>query len=203
VAVRGRRRPRIVVAALRIVVVAALSGLAAACGAAPGAVGGAGSGAGTDQAGPISYSGGITRRNDPQIKALNPNLPLPPLTIVPVHRSDRSGDTFLFTSYLSTQDPGWNASIGYGTTANWPKVAGALSEQGSLAVVHGCAATAGCVAYNGISYRAIGDDQNAFRSAVTKGSGALSPLAPVVLIAALLMALCCAWGLWRRLAEYR
>jgi phosphate transport system substrate-binding protein len=50
VAVRGRRRPRIVVAALRIVVVAALAGLAAACGAAPGKVGGIGK----DQAGPIS-----------------------------------------------------------------------------------------------------------------------------------------------------
>ena len=100
------------------------------------------------------YSGTITRWDDPQIKALNPNLPLPPLTIVPLHRSDRSGDTFLFTSYLSTQDPGWDASIGYGTTANWPKVAGALPEQGSLAILRGCAATAGCIAYNGISYLA-------------------------------------------------
>ncbi len=100
------------------------------------------------------YSGTITRWNDPRIKALNPTLPLPPVTIVPLHRSDRSGDTFLFTSYLSTQDPAWDASIGYGTTANWPKVAGALPEQGSLAILHGCAATAGCVAYNGISYLA-------------------------------------------------
>ena len=100
------------------------------------------------------YSGAITRWNDPQIKALNPNLPLSAVTIVPLHRSDRSGDTFLFTSYLSTQDPAWDASIGYGTTANWPKVAGALPEQGSLAILHGCAATAGCVAYNGISYLA-------------------------------------------------
>jgi phosphate transport system substrate-binding protein len=100
------------------------------------------------------YSGTITSWNDPQIKALNPNLPLPPLTIVPLHRSDRSGDTFLFTSYLSTQDSAWDQSIGYGTTANWPKVAAALPEDGSLAVLHGCAATAGCVAYNGISYLA-------------------------------------------------
>src|ERR1700722_20034588 len=45
VAVRGRRRPRIVVAALRIVVIAALAGLAAACGAAPGDV---------SRAGPVS-----------------------------------------------------------------------------------------------------------------------------------------------------
>ena len=51
--------------------------------------------------------------------------------------------------------------------------------------------------------RANADDQADFRSDVTKGSGALSPLGPVVVIAALLMALCCAWGLSRRLAEYR
>jgi phosphate transport system substrate-binding protein len=100
------------------------------------------------------YRGTITSWNDPKIKALNPNLPLPPVTIVPLHRSDRSGDTFLFTSYLSTQDSAWDASIGYGTTANWPKVAAAMPEDGSLAVLHGCAATAGCVAYNGISYLA-------------------------------------------------
>jgi len=100
------------------------------------------------------YSGTVTRWNDPLIKALNPGLPLPDLTIVPLHRSDRSGDTFLFTSYLSTQDPAWDASIGYGTTANWPSVAGALPEKGSTAIVAGCAATLGCVAYNGISYLA-------------------------------------------------
>ena len=51
--------------------------------------------------------------------------------------------------------------------------------------------------------RAIADDQSDFRSAVDQGSGALSPVEPVVLVAALLMALCCGWGLWRRLAEYR
>jgi phosphate transport system substrate-binding protein len=98
------------------------------------------------------YSGTITRWDDQRIKALNPGLPLPSLTIVPLHRSDRSGDTFLFTSYLSTQDPSWDQSIGYGTTANWPNVPGALAEKGSTAIVAGCAATPGCVAYNGISY---------------------------------------------------
>jgi phosphate transport system substrate-binding protein len=101
------------------------------------------------------YSGAITRWDDPAIKALNKTLPLPPMTIVPVHRSDRSGDTFLFTSYLSTKDPGWDASIGYGTTADWPPVTGALAEQGSLNVVKACATTSGCVAYNGISYLAM------------------------------------------------
>ena len=51
--------------------------------------------------------------------------------------------------------------------------------------------------------RAISDDQAAFRSAVSTGSGALNPVEPVVIIAALLMALGCWRGLSRRLAEYR
>jgi hypothetical protein len=51
--------------------------------------------------------------------------------------------------------------------------------------------------------RAIADDQADFSSAVGQGSNALSPLEPVVLAAAVLMALCCVWGLRRRLAEYR
>ena len=63
------------------------------------------------------YDGDDHPWNDPRIAALNPSLPLPALKIVPVHRSDSSGDTFLFTSYLSTQDRHWNESIGYGTTA--------------------------------------------------------------------------------------
>ena len=76
---------------------------------------------------------------------------------MPVHRSDSSGDTFLFTSYLSTGDQSaedqlWNSEIGYGTTVAWPSVPGAHGEKGSLNVLHACESTAGCVAYNGISY---------------------------------------------------
>ena len=51
--------------------------------------------------------------------------------------------------------------------------------------------------------QAISDDQSAFRTAVSTGSGALNPVEPVVIIASLLMALGCWWGLSRRLAEYR
>jgi phosphate transport system substrate-binding protein len=98
------------------------------------------------------YDGSITTWNAPVIAALNPGVNLPGTAIVPVHRSDSSGDTFLFTSYLSTQDQQWNNAIGYGTTAAWPKAPKAVAADGSLAVLHTCETTAGCVAYNGISY---------------------------------------------------
>jgi phosphate transport system substrate-binding protein len=98
------------------------------------------------------YDGTITRWNDPAIAALNRGLHLPAITIVPVHRSDSSGDTFLFTSYLSTQDQQWNDTIGYGTTAAWPRVPSAVPAAGSVATMHDCESARGCVAYNGISY---------------------------------------------------
>jgi phosphate transport system substrate-binding protein len=100
------------------------------------------------------FEGTITMWNDPAIVALNRNPPvtLPPLRIVPLHRSDSSGDTFLFTSYLSTRDSHWNDAIGYGTLVNWPHVPGGLAEGGSVPTMNGCEATPGCIAYNGISY---------------------------------------------------
>jgi phosphate transport system substrate-binding protein len=98
------------------------------------------------------YQGTIRTWNDPAIAALNPGLSLPAIRVVPLHRAESSGDTFLFSSYLSTDDPAWNAAIGYGTTVAWPAAPDALAEQGNGGMVTGCAATPGCVAYVGISY---------------------------------------------------
>jgi phosphate transport system substrate-binding protein len=98
------------------------------------------------------YQGIITTWNNPAIAALNPGVSLPNTKVVPLHRQESSGDTFLFSSYLSTDDPRWNAAIGYGTTVAWPAVPGALAEKGNAGMVTGCQATPGCVAYIGISY---------------------------------------------------
>ena len=72
--------------------------------------------------------------------------------------------------------------------------------------VIGSGSTGSAAAYNALEAdinHAIANDQADFGSAVNQGSGALSPLEPLLLVAALLMALCCVWGLRRRLAEYR
>jgi hypothetical protein len=50
---------------------------------------------------------------------------------------------------------------------------------------------------------AIDADEKVFTSAATQGSSALDPLEPMVIVAAILMAIGCGWGLSRRLAEYR
>ncbi len=99
------------------------------------------------------YQGKITSWNDPAIAAANPNVTLPRIPIVALHRSDGSGDTFLFTTYLSDTDPnGWGKSVGYSTSVTWPTTPGALAEQGNGGMVSGCKATTGCIAYVGISY---------------------------------------------------
>ncbi len=99
------------------------------------------------------YQGKITKWNNSQIAALNPGVKLPSMTIVPVHRTDGSGDTFIFSTYLSKSDPnGWGQSISYGTSIAWPTVSGALGAEGNGGMVSTCHATPGCVAYIGVSF---------------------------------------------------
>jgi phosphate transport system substrate-binding protein len=98
------------------------------------------------------YQGAITTWSDPRIAAINPGVALPHTRVVPLHRADSSGDTFLFTSYLSTQDAAWDRVTGYGTTVAWPPVPGARAETHNTGMVAGCEATPGCVAYIGIAY---------------------------------------------------
>jgi phosphate transport system substrate-binding protein len=99
------------------------------------------------------YQGKVTNWNDPSIAALNPGVTLPNLPIVTLHRSDGSGDTFLWSTFLSDADPsGWGKTIGFNTTISWPNAPGALGENGNSGMLAGCKATTGCVAYVGISY---------------------------------------------------
>ena len=98
------------------------------------------------------YQGTIKRWDDPQIRRLNPGVRLPSTPVVPVHRSDSSGDTFLFSSYLSTQNSIWNHQYGYGTTVAWPSVASARTATSNGQMVDVCKAHPGCLAYIGIAY---------------------------------------------------
>ena len=56
------------------------------------------------------FSGKIKTWNDPAIKALNPGISLPSTAITVVHRSDSSGTTNGFTTYLSDVSPTWKSS---------------------------------------------------------------------------------------------
>ncbi len=100
------------------------------------------------------YNGSITYWDNAQIKAANPALAnqLPHQTIIPIRRSDGSGDTFIFTQYLSFTTASWNSSVGYGTTVSWPSTPTLTAALGNGGMVEKCNATSYSVAYIGISY---------------------------------------------------
>ena len=98
------------------------------------------------------YAGKITSWNDPAIKALNPGVKLPAMKIVTLHRSDSSGTTFVYVSYLNAQDPADWPIADVGTTVTWPSVPGELGELGNGGMVAACGTTKGCLAYVGTSY---------------------------------------------------
>ena len=94
------------------------------------------------------YSGKITQWNDPLIAAANPGANLPSQTIVPLHRSDGSGDTFMFSSLCYLSWKGWTA--GYGTTVSW--IPSSPGYNGNAGMVTGLSHTQYGIAYIGISY---------------------------------------------------
>ena len=106
------------------------------------------------------FMGKITKWNDPQIQALNPGKSLPAAPIVVVHRSDGSGTTFVWTSYLSKASPSWNQTIGASKSVPWPVGIGAPGNEGVANAIKGSPNTIGYVELNyalttGIPYALI------------------------------------------------
>ena len=95
------------------------------------------------------YLGRITKWNDPKIQRINRGFTLPNQTITPVYRSDSSGTTYNFTSYLNTAKPEWKSRIGKGTTVNWPAGVGARGSSGVSGVI---SRTEGAIGYADIAY---------------------------------------------------
>lgn len=82
------------------------------------------------------FFGRIQRWNHPEIQKLNPKLILPDLEIVPIHRSDASGTTFLFVSYLKESCPDFMINIIPDTQLAWPIGAPAMGNEGVVSMVH-------------------------------------------------------------------
>ncbi len=76
------------------------------------------------------FLGTITKWNDAKIAALNPDVSLPDLPIVVVHRSDKSGTSFIFTDYLSSVSADWKSQVGKGTSVKWPAGLGGKGNEG-------------------------------------------------------------------------
>jgi phosphate transport system substrate-binding protein len=76
------------------------------------------------------YLGKITKWDDAAIKKLNPNVKLPSDAIAVVRRSDGSGTTFNFTTYLADVSDEWKTKIGANTAVEWPVGVGAKGNEG-------------------------------------------------------------------------
>jgi phosphate transport system substrate-binding protein len=110
------------------------------------------------------FSGKIKTWNDPAIKSLNSGLSLPSTAITVVHRSDSSGTTSGFTTYLSDVSSSWKSSIGEGKDVKWPVGTGAAKNSGVAAAVK---QTQGAVGYVEQAYAL----ENGFTYAAVKNSG--------------------------------
>ncbi|MHB0866412.1 MAG: phosphate ABC transporter substrate-binding protein PstS [Thermoleophilia bacterium] len=95
------------------------------------------------------FLGKITKWNDPALKADNAGMNLPDQDIVTVHRSDGSGTTNIFTSYLDAVSPEWHSQVGKGKEVKWPVGLGGKGNEGVSGQV---SQTRGAIGYVELAY---------------------------------------------------
>ncbi len=113
------------------------------------------------------FMGKITKWNDAAIVAVNPKRSLPDTAISPVHRTDGSGTTYVFTSYLKKVSSEWATTVGAGKSVNWPAGIGGKGNAGVAGVIQ---RTPGSIGYlelayavtNNISYASIKNKAGVF-----------------------------------------
>ncbi len=95
------------------------------------------------------FLGSIKSWQDPAVKKDNPGVSLPKDAIVVAHRSDGSGTTNIFTTYLAKVSPDWNKKVGKGISVNWPIGLGGKGSEGVTGVVK---QTPGGIGYVELTY---------------------------------------------------
>jgi phosphate transport system substrate-binding protein len=95
------------------------------------------------------YLGKIKMWNDKAIAAANPGVQLPGQPILPVHRSDGSGTTYIFVSYLSAVSKEWKELVGVNTSVSWPAGIGGKGNEGVSGLVR---QTPGSIGYVELAY---------------------------------------------------
>lgn len=95
------------------------------------------------------FLGKITTWHDPAVMKDNPGVSLPDSKIVPVHRTDGSGTTAAFTTYLSAVSEEWKSKIGKGGSVSWPAGVGGKGSEGVTEQVR---QAPGSIAYVELTY---------------------------------------------------
>jgi len=107
------------------------------------------------------FLGKVKKWNDPEIASQNSGTQLPSDSITVCHRSDESGTTANFTSFLTDYSPAWKSGPGTDKSVKWPTGTGAKGNDG----VAGCVKqTKGAVGYVEQAYAL----QNKFTTAAVK-----------------------------------
>jgi phosphate transport system substrate-binding protein len=107
------------------------------------------------------FLGRIKSWDDAKIKSQNPDAQLPATPISVVHRSDESGTTKLFTTFLGAYSPEWESGPGVDKSVKWPTGTGAKGNSGVAAAVQ---QTDGSIGYVELAYAL----QNNFTTAALK-----------------------------------
>ncbi len=116
------------------------------------------------------FLGKIKTYNDPAIKALNPGVTLPSTPIRVVHRSDASGTSNIFTTYLSSVSPQWSTQVGASKTPKWPTGGEGQGNDGVAAQIQG---NEGGLGYVELSYAL--DSKLATAKLKNKDGNAIAP----------------------------
>jgi phosphate transport system substrate-binding protein len=98
------------------------------------------------------YTGSVRSWDDPTIAAMNPGVKLPHQGIVPIHRNEGSGDSFIFSQYLTFSTDSWEDGPSFGTDIAWPAIPNAKGATGNDGMVKTLAATPYGIAYVGGSF---------------------------------------------------
>jgi phosphate transport system substrate-binding protein len=83
------------------------------------------------------FEGKITKWNNNAIQSLNPDIILPDQTVNTIHRSDGSGTTYVFTTYLSMVSNSWGTNIGAAKSVSWPSGVGSSGNTGVASTING------------------------------------------------------------------
>lgn len=95
------------------------------------------------------FLGNITAWNDSKIAAINKGIKLPSTPVLIVHRSDGSGTTNIFTTYLAKVSDQWNTKVGKGSAVNWPVGLGGKGNEGVAGLIK---QTPGGIGYIELAY---------------------------------------------------
>jgi phosphate transport system substrate-binding protein len=95
------------------------------------------------------FLGDIKKWDDPKIAAINKGVKLPSIDIQVSRRSDGSGTTNIFTTYLSKVSKDWETKVGKGSMVAFPV---GLGGKGNEGVAGGIKQTPGGIGYVELAY---------------------------------------------------